>query len=265
MNIFKFELKTNIKGIIVWSISIICIVCLFASMFTIYTGAKEQVFSILKTYPPQTLNIIDIDDLTSIFTYNGFFAFSLTYVLLAASIMNVYFGINIFAREKITKTSDFLYTKPKKRTSVFVEKLLANFVVLSIINVFLFISAYCMFLIYGEDSNLNTYLLMLFSIFFVEMVFASIGIFIANFAKKIKNPGGIATITAFSFFIVQLLQNILKEDKLKYINPFGYFDYQDIIKNNAYDIKFLIVAILVSLILLLLSYTAFVRKDIHSQ
>lgn len=125
MNIFKFELKTNIKGIIVWSISIICIVCLFASMFTIYTGAKEQVFSILKTYPPQTLNIIGIDDLTSIFTYNGFFAFSLTYVLLAASIMNVYFGINIFAREKITKTSDFLYTKPKKKNKSFYREVIS--------------------------------------------------------------------------------------------------------------------------------------------
>lgn len=265
MNIFKFELKTNIKGIIIWSISIICIVCLFASMFTIYTEAKEQVFSILETYPPQTLSIIGIGDLETIFTYNGFFAFSITYVLLAVSIMNVYFGVNIFGREKITKTSDFLFTKPKKRTKVFVEKLLAIFTVLIIINVFLFSSAYVMFLIYGSASNFNTYLLMVISIFFIELVFVSIGILIANFATKIKNPGGIATITVFSFFIIHLLQNILKEDKIKYINPFGYFNYQDIIKNNTYDIKFLVISILIPLILLLISYTAFIKKDIPSQ
>jgi ABC-2 type transport system permease protein len=234
-------------------------------MFTIYTSAKEQIFEILKTYPPQTLSVIGIDDLSSIFTYNGFFAFSLTYILLATSIMSIYFGINIFAREKITKTSDFLFTKPKKRTKIFTQKLLSCFTALIIVNIFLFISAYYMFLIYGKGSNINTYLLMMFSIFFVEIIFLSLGIFIANLAKKIKNPGGIAIITVFSFFIVNMLQNILKEDKLKYINPFGYFDYQYIIKNNAYDIKFLLLSILISLILLLLSYVAFLKKDIHSQ
>lgn len=263
MNILTFELKSMFKTLIIWTISIMIVVTLLSFMYSMYSSSADDAKTIFENFPEQARAAFGLD-INTIFTYNGFYVFTSLYTLLAGAIMSLYFGIAVFAREKITKTSDFLHSKPTTRSKIYGIKFLAGLINVLIVNVFFYITELILFQYRSQGANFYTFILITNGIIFTELLFYFIGTFLGIFLKKIRNLAGLSTITAFIFFIITMLKGIVDEDKLEYLSPFSYFNGGYILANNSYHAKFVILSIILSAVLIISSYIVYTKKDIHS-
>lgn len=260
MNIFKFEFKYLYKQIIIWTISLSSIFIIFSAMFPAYHDNKDAVAQMFATYPPEVLKALGID-INIIFSFNGFYSFILTYILLLAVIMSLYLSISVFAREKKNKTSDFLLVKPISRQKIFLTKLAASGLSLIIINLLYLMISLTMF-DFLNGINKNDFLLIFSSLFIVEIIFFAMGIFLSIMLPKIKNIGNITTGVGFIFFIIGMVAGILDQEWLNYLTPFKYFDSSYILKHHALDSKYIILSIVIISYLLSFSYISYLKRDI---
>lgn len=264
MSVFKFELRSIYKQAIIWAISLCAIFFAFSFLFPVYKSAATEITKVLAAYPKAFVVALGID-LTNLFSLNGFFAFYSTYILLTASIMALNFGITIFSREKKTKTSDFLLTKPISRTRIFVEKCAAGAVCLLAVNALFvgFLQLMYMSMDHAGASNL-VFMLITLSIVIIEFVMYSLGIVLAITMRKIKSPSSIATSVGFGFFIISMMYGIIGENWLRYLTPLKYFDLNYVMVHQSYEISWLILSVAVFALALTYSCIAYIKQDIPS-
>ena len=82
--------------------------------------------------------------------------------------------------------------------------------------------------------------------------------------RKIKAVMPITLAVVFMFYIVELINQSLLEEKLTYLTPFSYFKGADIIANSSYEFKYVAVDIAVFIIFTLLGCLIYQKKDVHS-
>jgi ABC-2 type transport system permease protein len=97
-------------------------------------------------------------------------------------------------------------------------------------------------------------------LFIVQLLFFAIGILIAAILPKIKTVLPISMGTVLGFYVL----GIFGDEKLRAFMPFKYFDPMYILKNNAYELNYLIVTLLIITISITLTYIIYKKKDIHS-
>ena len=68
----------------------------------------------------------------------------------------------------------------------------------------------------------------------------------------------------FSFFILSMVAQVVKKEFLDYFTPFRYFDFNDIILNESFQGKFLLLALAIILTLTASSFLILEKKEIHA-
>jgi ABC-2 type transport system permease protein len=264
MNIFKFEIKNVLRQAILWAITLCLVLFSFSLLYPAFSAGKQELTKVLSGYPPAFAAAFGLN-LTLIFSFNGFYSFILMYINLTVAIMALYFGIMIFSREKRTKTSDFLLSKPIGRNQIFFEKFIAAF--LTVLFVDFLLTALTVSIFFTSDTGGASYgdfMLMVIGVVILSYFFLSVGILIAHLMPKVKSPSGIAVSCGFIFFIITMVQGIVQEDFMKYLSPMKYFVGDNVTINHSYDPVFLTISIIVILGSIVFSYFNFIRKDIHS-
>lgn len=264
MNIFKFEFKSLYKQVIIWAFSLCSVFVLFAAMYPTYSKNEASVSKVFSSYPPDILKALGID-IKSIFSFNGFYSFILTYLLLTAVIMSVYFSLSVFGRERKNKTSDFLFTNPVTRSEIFFSKLFASFLAVLLINLIYLIVSLIMFNNFSNaNAKLEDFLLITLSMFIVEAIFFSLGMFLSVYLKKIKNIGGIANSVGFMFFVISMVSSIIDEKWLYYVTPFKYFNPTYIMQHHALELKYVLLSIALIIGLGITTYFRYIKRDVES-
>jgi ABC-2 type transport system permease protein len=114
------------------------------------------------------------------------------------------------------------------------------------------------------DFSMKVYIMITITLFFVQLMFMAIGVTIGVIAPKIKSVLSVSLSTVFGLFIVNMISSIIKEDLLRFITPFKYYDSQYIIKNGAYETPYVILEIIIVAAAIGVSYWIYSKKDIHS-
>lgn len=265
LNIFKFEIKMALRNSAIWIVSILLTLIVFMkAMYPIYIDSAKDIEKMLSSYPPQFAAAFGIN-IKDIFSYGGFYSFCFNYIGIIAGIMAAYLGVSTFAREKKSKTMDFLFTKPISRKKIFLSKFLSNVTIIVITNILYII---CGYIIYktSNDTTITTkqFIIAMSGLFFTQIVFLAIGIVFSIFVKKIRSIAGVSTAIGFTAYILSALANILKEEKLNYISPLKYFSPSTVFTENFFDIKYVIAAILLIVICICSSYIKYKNCDIQA-
>jgi ABC-2 type transport system permease protein len=184
--------------------------------------------------------------------------------VLFASIQAMNLGVSIVSKEVRDKTADFLMTKPVSRKKILTAKLLAAFTTLAVTNIVYIVVVLISTLTVKSAYNLKIFLMITFTMFFVQLIFASIGVLISIVSGNIKSPISASLITVFGFFSVSMLGAIIGEDTIRYLSPFKYFMPEFILKNGAYETTFVFVSIFVVFVSIFVSYIIYLKKDIHT-
>lgn len=264
MNVYLREIKAYRRSTIIWALSLSLILVTFLSLYPSFTKDVDQMKQTLASFPAAIKQALDLS-LSTFFTIYGFFAYMLNFLLLAAAIQASNLGVGILAKEEFGKTSDFLLSKPIARADVVAAKTLAGLTMLIITNLVVVVVLFIMANIVSKDPINNSILLMLVAVvFIVQLFFYVLGLLMAVALPKIKSVIAVSLPTVFVFFIIGNLGEIFGRDEVRYISPFKFFDYQYIIKNTAYEPKYLILEILFVLTAMSITYFIYLKKDIRS-
>lgn len=263
MNIFLHELKAYRKSVIIWSLSMSFLAILYILIFK-GLGEDIELFKTFINKLPEAMKRVFNIYLGSISRLEGFYSIIFSFVVLFGAIQAMNLGTDIVSKETREKTADFLMTKPVSRIRVLTSKVMAVLTSLVITNIiYLGLTVLAASTIVG-DYNLKLFLMISFTLFFVQLMFMALGIIVSAIANKIKSVISVSLSTVFGFYIIGNLGFIIGEDKVRYISPFRYFDTAYIIQNSAYEANYVIIGIIFVVAVISGSYLVYKKKDIHA-
>jgi ABC-2 type transport system permease protein len=103
------------------------------------------------------------------------------------------------------------------------------------------------------------------SMFFVQIIFAAIGMVISVFFKKIKTVLPLSLGVVFGFYFIGAFLVTDNSDKVERIfSPFKYFDVIYIIDNASYEAFYMIIGAAIVVVSIVASYIIYNKKDIHA-
>lgn len=264
MNIFLHELKVYRKSTIIWTLSLLAVVMIFFSIFPSFSKDIEQIRVLMEGFP-EAIRIgigISLDDFDNIL---GYYSFPFSFLLLIGAIQAMNLGISIVAKEVHEKTADFLLTRPISRSQILSYKILAALTSLGISNlIYIVVASISASLVKNDNYSYLIFFMISISLFFVQVIFMSLGLIISVILAKIKSVLALSLGTVFAFYFISFLSSTANDNIIRYITPFNYFDPAYIIENTAYEPAFIIITIIFISASITASYRIYSKKDIHT-
>ncbi|MEA4804806.1 ABC transporter permease subunit [Acetobacterium wieringae] len=264
MNILIQELRMGRKTLIIWCISLIGVLSLFMLLYPSIASQLEDFQRVFESFPIEFQQAFGVADLELV-SILSFYQFALMYVLLAGAIQAMNMGVSILSAEVREKTGDFLFVKPVSRNRVVAMKILAVLVQILITNAVVFTASLLMVTLLSDTAyNLKLFTLFTLSLLFIQIFFASLGLFVSVFLRRIRTVLPISMGVVFIFYIIHLLNETLNDDKLGLVSPFDYFNLTEISMNMNYDSLYLLLWFVLVGLFTFLTFKLFARKDLPS-
>ncbi len=263
MNVYRFELRRAWVGAAVWTLVMTGLLCgLIAGALPAFLESRVAVENMLKSFPPAFAAAFGLQ-LDNLFSFGGFYAFGFLYYSLFGAIMASGIGLDLFSREKREKCMDFLLTKPRARSRLFGEKLLAALTLLFGSNAVFIAASLLLYRAYAPAPlQIGHALLATSSLLLTELLFFAIGACVAVFAKKVRSVSGTATAIGFAGFLLSALYSLLEEEKLRYITPYKYFDAAKAFFEGSFEVNYALTGVAIALVLMVSAYARYTRADI---
>lgn len=263
MRIYSFELKNSYKSVTLWTALITGALLLFLLiLYPYFMEGKADFEAVLNSFPPEFAAAFGMGA-NDLFSLDGFYSFGALYLGLCGGFMSTILGLSVFSREKRSRCTEFLLTKPVTRNKVFLEKLLAVFSLLILSNL---IYTAVLSVLYSRDGSFHGRVLLAgLGLFLLEVFFLSISVITAILLRRVRSVSAISMAIVFGAFVFAALQGILEEEFLLYLNPFKYFDAGTVLKTGSFPSPYALFAVLLSLVLLIAAYFLYTKRDVKTE
>jgi ABC-2 type transport system permease protein len=263
VNIFRFELRSQLKSILIWTLTLSAVCALMMAIFPAYYESADVIRSMLKGFPPGVLKALGMN-IDTLFGVTGFYSFLLFYISLVGGVQAAVLGIGIMSRESREKNSDFLMTKPVKRHTVVTAKLCAALTELLITNiVYIIVSVIMSMAVAEKNPDIQTIVMLSLTLFFIQLAFMCIGAAAASFLR-IKSVNTSALVLIVIFFVITMSESFTGKEALKYLTPFRFFDTTKIVLNNSYELSSFIILFIICAACVAAAYIRSIRRDINA-
>ena len=265
MNVYRFELRREWKNAAVWTaVLLVLLGVLLISVYPIYYDGRTEVLAALQGFPPQFAAAFGLD-IDTIFSFGGFYAFSFLYLAVLGAVFASALGLSVFAREKRAKCDDFLFTKPRPRTALFAAKGLAALTLLVVQNLLYVVLFFVVCKATPQaEAPFGNQLVAAMALLLTQLVFFAAGVCIAVFAKRVRSVSGMAMAVAFGGFLLTALQNIVKEEALRYLSPYQYFDAALAFETGHFETPMVVTASLLTAVLLAAAFVKYRTEQTHA-
>ncbi len=249
MNIVKRELKAHLKSLLIWCGSMIFLIYAGMIKYSAFSETGEAVNEFMDSLPAQMKTILGLGDGNDLTSVAVFYSIFFLYFLLLAAVFSTMLGVTILAKEERDRTSDFLFTKPVTRVHVITCKIIAAvinlfvFTLVTLVASLLFVQPY---LTEGMSLFLPIFLVCT-ALFFLELLFFGIGLFLASVTKNAKKASSLATLIILGTFILKVIIELYEKAKpLGFLSPFYYYNAQDLMFDRTLDVPFTILTLLLA-------------------
>ena len=263
MNIFRRELKANLKSLIIWGVIVVLFVIVGMSKFSAYYNNPDML-TILNSLPKAMLDAFNFRAF-NLTTVSGFFGIMFTYFALLLCIAAAMWGSDIIAKEERDKTVEFSLTLPVTRSRLVTAKTLA-----ALVNcIGLLLITWDASLVgaagYQPDSGFYKFLaLCMLALFIMQLIFLSIGIFLGCAMKRYKLASSAAVSLLLGTYFLSIVSALNKNlDFLKYFSPFKYFDAASLLRESKFDIAFVGLSLAIILASMAGAYLTYARRDLY--
>lgn len=262
--IFMQELRMHRIDTLGYGIGMAAIFAIFIYFFDTFRESAAILDELLKNFPPEFKAAFGFSEVT-LSEINGYITFLFSYVVLIGAVYGMKLGISSLSEEGRTKTSDFLLTKPIQRKAIVLSKTLAGIALLAGLNLCLY-AFYTVQLtaLHGDSVDQGLVALMTLSIFLVQLFFLGIGSALATLLPKVKSVMPITLGVVFFFFIIELVNQSLNDQKLTYLSPFSYFKGSQLLNDGAYRPELLALCLVVAVAGFGIALWHYIRKDVHA-
>ena len=263
MNIYKHDLKINLKPFIFWTIGLLFLIIVGMTKFLGFSGSSgSEMTVILDKIPKIVMMVFGMADV-DVLSVGGFYSVLENYIIICTIIYAIILGSNAVARESIDKTYEFVFTKPRTRGYILANKILASFTYLIIFCVLNLLISFAAFSILDINNTIGKEMI-LFAIAntLVGILFFTLSIFLAATAKKSEK--GISS--SFKIFMITYIVSIFYDVFewpvfIKVLIPIKYFGAVDLLASNL-DIMFVVLSLVLSGAFLALAFRAFEKRDL---
>lgn len=235
------------------------------SIYPSFSENAKMSQDVMKAMPKELLQAFGLDklnmtDLLGFYATEAYF-----YVILFGSIYATILASSILAKEEAEKTIEFLLAKPVTRNAIVTGKLFAMLIYITIFNIIITSATYLTFLaVTSKQFDLGKFLLLSIGAFLVQLTFACISYFLSVFITKSKTAYPISIGMVIIGYIFSIISNISdKMENLKYLSPFKYVDYVDILVKGKIENQYLIIFLIVNILLIAGTYLFYNRKNIN--
>lgn len=262
MNIFKFELNYYKKQLLIYASIITLFLLIFIlGMYPTFSSDIVNLDEMLKMIPPEVMKGFSLT-LDSFRSVTGFFGYTGIYVTLILSIYAINVTINIFSKEYIKNKSEFIFTRPVSKNSIFINKLMTVFtlnIILWIVQVI--VSIILALIVQPSTLYLDKFFQVQSCFILIQFSCIAISLILLSFNFKKLNSTTIAFLVGFLLYFIDILVKIVDNDILKYVSVYSYVDIGNVMSNGLDMINVLILVVFITLSILI-SYKIYQRKDI---
>jgi len=226
MNVYWRELRANLRSVILWCVGIFLFVAASMGKYSAMAGTGQSGADLMAGLPTALQAIFGVGSLD--FTKAlGFFGMIFPYLLLMAAIHASMLGAGILSKEERDRTSEFLYVKPVTRSQIITAKLLAALSYVVVLNLVTWAGSLALvrhFAVAGEPVSIGIARLMA-GMFFVQILFLSIGIAAAAVLRQPRASTGVATGVMLATYVLSVAIDVNgRINWVKGFTPFEYFD-----------------------------------------
>jgi ABC-2 type transport system permease protein len=266
-NLFLKEMRRNTSSLIIWMVVITVLISATVSVFPSFLKNQSKIMGMLSIMPKGALEFKGISNFTDLLSVLGFYAVNNNiYMMVLGSIFAIVLSSNILLKEEYNKTAEYLLTRPLTRSEIFFSKLAVTILQVFMLNLVTAMAGFIsMKLVQNAQFSIKAFLVLSLYTFLLNSLFGAIGLFMSTLVKRPK------PITAFSigvvliFYFIYTLSKITESvSKIGYLSPFKFVDTN--VVNPAYrlSIWYMLYFISISLLLTLISYRLYRRKDIYT-
>lgn len=262
MTILKHEILKQKKYTLLWLIMTGLIISVMFSEFSEYYKNPEMV-QLLTQFPQNVLKAFSLNQ-ANLTNLSGFLSILSVYIHLLGGTYAVMLGNNCLSREERERTAEIFLSLPISRERILIIKWLASCLHCLIFSLFTFFAILVASTPYEITPNYIDYLfLVTFSLFMIQMLFLSLGMFIAAFFKRVSrsNAYSVAFIVA-SYFISLLMEVSESLKQFWYITPFKYFDTNKMLKFLSLDSCGIGLTLSITLVLFATSFYLYPKRDL---
>ena len=239
MILFRHEMNMGKKALLLWTAAISLLLGICILIYPEMAGQMNEISTMFADMGSFT-QAFGMDQL-NFGEFKGYFGIECGNVLgMGGAMFAALLGISTLSKEEKDHTAEFLLTHPISRTRVFLEKLLAVFGQIIVMNLIVSAVTLGVVLIIEESLPWKETLFLLLAFLLMELQIASITFGISSFLRG--GSLGLGLGLSLMLYVLNLISNLIEEGKiLKYITPYAYADSAHIFSEGTIQSSYLLV------------------------
>lgn len=265
MNIYLHELKSRLKSVLTWSISLTGLIFVFMSLFQSFAEQTALVNELMQSFPEELLIAFGMTNLDWS-TVLGFFGLVFGFCQIFLAIQSANYGFSLVSIEESELTADFLLAKPVTRVRILTNKLLAALTALAITGTVVWSSSLLFINLFRGEQELpfKSFFLLLLSIPVFQSFFLSAALLISLLVKRVRSATPFTMALVFGLYILNAFGAMIGEKNLEVLSPFMHFAPSDIIQNEAWNLPYTLLSLAIITISIIGSYVLYSKRNIAS-
>ncbi|NMB03792.1 MAG: ABC transporter permease subunit [Tissierellia bacterium] len=260
MTTFRHEWAWHLKLLRGWLIAILGTLGLFLTFYPAFQMGMDDLNALLQGFPPEFLLGFGLD-ITTFGTYSGYMAYIYTFIQLLLGILSLMSGMYLLGREKLNRTSDFLFSKPISRSKLWLQKVSVGLIGLLLINGLIGLVIYGIGIVLDLEMDRALFQI-LGSSSLLQLIFFFLGALLTIIKKRVQSVTGPATSISFGFYFMLIIGRLLEDDKISRISLYGLFDPAQV-QRNGIDQTNLLISLGLVFVLAGISYWRFIKMDLE--
>ncbi len=264
MTIYLFEVKSRLKSLLLWSIGILVMVGGGMGKYAGFNASPQELEMFIQQIPEIMLKLLGFYgfDLTKAI---GFYGIMLVYLNVMAAIHATILGTDLLSKEEKDHTAEFLMVKPVTRAQVVTAKALAGLTHLILFDLITWIvSVLIVTAVAKGQSVLLEITLILLGMFFLQLIFFSLGMMFSALPLTCRKATGIASYLMLSSYMLGYFTDVYENMYfLRYFVPFKYFDANVVISSNSLNLFYVFLSLVITTLAMTVTYAAYKKRDLH--
>ncbi|HHT21017.1 MAG TPA: ABC transporter permease subunit [Tissierellia bacterium] len=260
MNTFRHEWRLHGRLLRGWLIAILLTLALFLSFYPAFQDGLDDMVAMMEGFPPEVLRGFGLD-IDSFATYSGYLAYIYVFVQLLLGILSIMSGMILVGREKLNRSSDFLFSKPVSRRGLWLAKVAVGLLGLLIVNSLITAVVYGVSGVFSipTDGAIGSILV---SSLLVQLIFFFLGTLIAVLKRRLQTVTSSATAIGFGFYFLLIVARLLEDDQFLRLSLYGLFDTAQV-QRQGVDPTNLTIGLGLIILLAGISYRRYVTQDLE--
>ncbi|MDR7811965.1 ABC transporter permease subunit [Lacrimispora sp.] len=262
--IYLKELKLTRKMLMIWLVLIVMLTGFAAIEFIVLKDAMGEIAALAESFPKIILILFGLNGVR-IDTPLGAYQCMVFWTNLLAFFYAGFSGVFAVSRDERSGTSEFLFSKPYKRSTIIWAKIWAAVTNLMVFSLTIGIMSYlCIILPLGDLRITGTHIITTLGILLTQIVLFSIGLFISGLTKNYKAASLYTLLTVAAFYVISFILDYAGIMAfLKVLTPVGYFNVVSVSENGLSPF-YILLSLIITLAGCFMTVRLYERKDLHA-